>query len=355
MTARAGAGTQRAVRRLVPRLLPLVLAAAAGACGDEAPRRLRLAIWSSYIPDDVVADFERAAGCRVETWNFGSNEELLARLEGKDSGFDVACPSDFVLPALVARGLLERVDGSRLRHLDQLDPAFRGRASDPRDEWSVPYAWGTVGIAWRSDVLGETVDSWDAFSDPRAAGQAYLLEEARDAIGAALLRVGADPSSTDPAHLAAAKATLLAWKPRLKGFTSESKDLLLSGEAWLCQAYNGDVAQAMALRPTIRFAVPKEGGILWLDVLAIPRGAPSRDLAHRFLDHVTDPRVAGRISSGIRYAVANRGARAHVDPAVLADPVVYVPDDVRSRCRLQHDLGAKEEAFSRLWLEVRGE
>jgi spermidine/putrescine transport system substrate-binding protein len=353
LTTAAAPGSPVAVNR-PRRLAALALLASVVACGGDETPRLRIAIWSNYLPDDVVADFERAAGCRVETWHFGHNEELLAKLEGKDSGFDLAVPSDFVLPALVARGLLERVDASRLRNVGHLDPAFRARASDPKDEWSVPYTWGTVGIAWRADVLGERVDSWDVLADPKVAGQTFLLEEGRDAIGAALLRNGADPNSTDPAHLAAAKTTLLAWKKTLKGFTSETKDVLLAGEAWACQAYNGDVAQARAHRDTLRYAVPKEGGILWLDVWAIPRGARETGLAHRFLDHVTEPRTAARISGAIRYAVANRGALEHLDPTVRADPMVYVPDDVRRRCVLQHDLGPGEEAFSRLWLEVRG-
>jgi spermidine/putrescine-binding protein len=323
-------------------------------CGRDARRTLRLAIWSNYVPDEVLRTFERENDCRVDAWHYGSNEELLARLEGGDSRVDVAVPSDFVLPAMVARGLLERLDASQLPHASHLDPSFRRRASDPKEEWSVPYTWGTVGLAWRADVLGEAVDSWDAFLDPRVAGQSFLLEEGRDAIGAALLANGHDPNSTAAEDLARAKRTLLAWKRPLKGFTGEVKDTLLSGEAWLCQAYNGDVAQARAHRADLRYAVPKEGGILWLDVLVVPRGAPSVDLAHRFLDHVLRPEVAAAISNGIRYAVANRDARPLVDAAVLSDPVVYAPDDVLRRCRPQRDLGRDEEAFSRIWLEVRG-
>jgi spermidine/putrescine transport system substrate-binding protein len=323
-------------------------------CGADDRPVLRLAIWSNYVPDEVLAEFERENGCRVDAWHFGSNEELRARLAGRDSRLDVAVPSDFVLPSLVADGLIERLDPARLEGRRHLDPAFAARASDPKDEWSVPYAWGTVGIAWRADRLGETVDSWDAFSDPRAAGHAFLVEEARDAVGAALLRNGADPNSTDPAALERAGATLRQWKKGLQGFTSEVKEALVSGEAWLCQAYNGDAAQARLLRDDLRFAVPKEGGILWVDVLVVPANAPARDLAHRFLEHVLRPEVAARISSGVRYAVCNRDALPLVDPAVRADPVVYAPEDVRARCVLQRDLGTGEEAFSRIWLEVRG-
>jgi spermidine/putrescine-binding protein len=129
--------------------------------------------------------------------------------------------------------------------------------------------------------------------------------------------------------------------------------VLVSGEAWLCQAYNGDVAQARVHRDTIRYAVPKEGGILWVDLWVRPKGSSS-DLAHRFLDHVLRPAVAARISNGVRYAVANKDALPLVDPGVRDDPVVYAPEEVRRRCKVERDLGSSEEVFSAMWLEVRG-
>lgn len=340
--------------------VPLAVAAAlvlapVGPARADPQKRLLLGIWTNYMPSDVLADFEKEQSCRVEVpWNYGSNDELLARLQTKDTGFDLVVPSDLILTVLVEQGLLERVDPKKVPNLSHVDPAFLGRDADPKNEWSVPYTWGTVGIAWRSDKVKGDVDSWGVFGTDRGGGNAYLLEEGRDAIAAALLAKGRSVNTTSKEELAEAKSTLLSWRPHLKGFTGEVKDHLLNGEAWLLEAYNGDAAQAMQERKgVIRFAVPKEGGILWVDNFVIPKGAPHKDLAMAFMDFVLRPEIGARISNAIRYAVPNKDALEKVDKAVRDDPVVYAPEDVRKRLRQERDLGKDLPLYTDLWSEVR--
>ncbi len=259
-----------------------------------------------------------------------------------------------MLPVLISQGLLERIDPAKVPGLAHLDPAFRTRKADPKDEWSVPYTWGTVGIAWRTDKVKGPIDSWAVFADAKATGEnAYLLEEARDVIAAALLLHGQSVNSVEPAHLAQAKATLLGWRKSVKGFTGEVKDHLLSGEAYVIQAYNGDVAQAMAERKDIAFAVPKEGGILWVDNLVIPKGAPEKDLAHAFIEFVLDrrwPRGSARASAT---RCANKDAADKVPKQIReADAVIYAPEDVRKRLQQEVDLGGDLKKITDLWSEV---
>ena len=343
-----------------PRLFVLaallgLVAPVAAPRAQAAPKKLTVAIWSNYMPDAVLADFEKEHGCKVEIpWNYGSNDELLSRLQSKQTGFDLAFPSDLVLPVLISQGLLERIDPAKVPGLAHLDPAFRTRKADPKDEWSVPYTWGTVGIAWRTDKVKGPIDSWAVFGDAKATGEnAYLLEEARDVIAAALLLRGRSVNSVEPAHLGEAKETLLGWRKAVKGYTGEVKDHLLSGEAWVIQAYNGDVAQAMAERKDLAFAVPTEGGILWVDTLVIPKGAPEKDLAHAFIEFVLRPDVAARISEGIRYAVPNKDAYTKVAKEIRENAVIYAPEDVRKRLQQETDLGDDLKKVTDLWSEVR--
>jgi spermidine/putrescine transport system substrate-binding protein len=347
--------TPRSLRVLA--LAALVLVAASARARAEGPT-LRLTIWTNYLPDDVIADFEKAAGCTVEIpLHYSSNDELLARLQGKDTGFDLAVPSDVILPALVAGDMLEPIDRAALKNLGHADPAFAKRQADPEGRWTIPYTWGTVGIAWRRDKVKVAPDSWAAFGDKTlAGGNAFLLEEARDVVAAALLADGRDVNAVDAESLGRAKATLLAWRKAIKGFTGETKDQLLTGEAWLLMAYNGDVAQAMKEQPgKFGFAVPKEGGILWIDNLVIPKGAPNKALAHRFIDFVLDPVIAARISQGIRYALANRDVAAHLPDDVRSDPVIYAPEDVRKRLVQYKDLGSDLQKVTDLFTEVKGD
>jgi len=347
----------QALPRLVRRLAVLALGALAAATpAGAAGETLRLAIWTNYMPDAVLADFEKANGCTIEVpWNYSSNDELLARLEGKDTGFDLAVPSDVILPALIAGGMLEPLDKAALKNGAYADPAFAKRQADPEGRWTVPYTWGTIGIAWRTDKVKTAPDSWNAFADAAlAGGNGFLLEEARDVVSAALLANGKDVNAVDAASLAAAKATLLDWRKAIKGFTGETKDHLLTGEAWLLMAYNGDVAQAMQEQPgKFAFAVPKEGGVLWIDNFVIPKHAPQKGLAHKFIDYVLDPKVAARISTGIRYALANTGVAAHLPDDLKHDAVIYAPDDVKKRLVQYKDLGADLTKVTDVLTEVR--
>jgi spermidine/putrescine-binding protein len=348
--------------RVLRALVVVVLAVGAArppAAGAEPEKKLLLGIWSNYMPSDVLEAFEKEQGCRVEVpWNYSGNDELLAKLQTKATGFDLVVPSDLVLKLLSDQGLLERIDAAKIPNLKNLDPYFRHRTADVKEEWSVPYTWGTVGIAWRPDKVKGDVDSWSVFGTDRGGGNAYLLEESRDAVAAALLLHGKSVNSIDPKDLAEAKATLLEWKGHLKGFTGETKERLLSGEAWLIQAYNGDVAQAMKEQPgRFKFVVPKEGGLRWVDNFVIPKGAPHADLAHAFIDFILRPDVAAQVSRGIRYALPNKTALVEekVDLELRRDPVIYPPEDVRQRLFQEADIGKDLKLYTDLWAEVRAD
>src|SRR5439155_3991606 len=126
---------------------------------------LKITTWTNYMPEDVLLDFEKVAGCRVEIpVNYSSNDELEAIL-AKGPGFDLAFPSDVSIPSLVEKGLLQPLDAKKVPNLVHSDPSFSKRYGDPEGKWSVPYTWGTVGLAWRTDRLKSTPDSWSALGE----------------------------------------------------------------------------------------------------------------------------------------------------------------------------------------------
>src|SRR5262245_50108951 len=328
-------GPARAARALA--LVALAALGMTAGCGGDGKPVLRIATWTNYMHPDVLREFEQANHCHVDasTTSYDSNDSLLALLRKGESGLDLAIPSDSYVPALVASASIEPIDRSLLKNLSHSDPQFAARAGDAEGKWSVPYTWGTVGIAWRTDRVKAAPDSWGVFGDASVgSGNRYMLGEARDVVAAALLFRGHDVNATDAKALADAKETLLGWKKTIKDFTGETKDRLLTGDAWLIEAYNGDVAQAMsepAQKGKIAFAVPKEGGILWIDDFVIPKGAPHKELAHKFIDFILDPKVAARVSTHIRYALVNKDVGPHLAPEIRDDPVIYAPEDVRRR------------------------
>jgi spermidine/putrescine transport system permease protein len=334
----------------------LVLGAPFALVGAPPPaaRALNLYIWSNYIAPETLARFEARHGVRVNVDLYDSNEALLAKLQAGNAGYDVVCPSDYSVQVLLAQGLLRPLDHSALPHFANVDARFLDQAYDAGNRHSVPYFWGTAGIAYdRRRVLGP-VDSWQALWDPRYAGRILMLDDAREAIGAALKRRGLSLNTTDPRRLAAARDDLLRQKPLVRAYNSTNfEDVLLSGDVWLAHGWSGQFAKAMDQSPDIAYVVPREGATLFIDNLAIPADARSPELAHAFIDFTLEADVAAEICRTMRYSSPNRAALALLPAEIRGNPAVFPPPDVLQRLELIRDMGEATVLYDRLWTEVK--
>lgn len=335
-------------------LLPL---SACGRSGAGPERQVNVFIWTEYLPDDVVADFEKRSGIDVHVDLYDSNEALLAKLQSGVAGYDLVVPSDYMMKIMIPSGLVQPLDRARLRGLENLEPRLLDQAFDPGNRHSVPYLWGTTGLGYDRTRVAAPVDSWQAVLDPRHAGRILLLDDVREVFGIALRLQGRSINERDPAALRRAADLLKQQKRLVRTYnSSDFANLLAAGDVDLAQGYNGELAKVVAGAPE-RFAyvVPKEGGTLWIDSLAIPKDAPHPAEAHQLISYLLEPQVAARIVNAVRYAGANRAARQHLDPAILADPAVYPPPEVLDRCELIEDLGEVTPLLDQLWTEVKAQ
>jgi spermidine/putrescine transport system permease protein len=319
-----------------------------------AARTLNLYIWSNYIAPETLARFEARHGVRVNVDLYDSNEALLAKLQAGNAGYDVVCPSDYSVQVLLAQGLLQPLDHVALPHFANVDARFLDQAYDPGNRHSVPYFWGTAGIAYDRRRVPGPVDSWGALWDARYAGRILMLDDAREAIGAALKWRGRSLNATDLGLLEAARDDLLRQKPLVRAYNSTNfEDVLLSGDVWLAQGWSGQFAKAMDQSPDIAYVVPKEGATLFIDNLAIPRDARSPALAHAFIDFTLEAEVAAEICRTMRYSSPNRAALALLPPEVRQNPAIFPPPDVLQRLELIRDMGEATVLYDRLWTEVK--
>lgn len=328
--------------------------AAAGPGAGTGVRTLNLFIWSSYIAPETIAKFEARHGVRVNVDLYDSNEALLAKLQAGNAGYDVVCPSDYSVQVLLAQGLLRPLDHSALPHLRNVDEAFLDRPYDPGNAHSVPYFWGTTGIAYDRRKVKAPVDSWNALWDEAYAGRILMLDDAREAFMAALKRRGQSLNATDRAVLQRARDDLLRQKPLVRAYNSSSfEDVLLAGDVWLAQGWNGQFAKAMDENPDIVYVVPKEGSTLFIDNLAIPQGARDPELAHAFIDFTLEAEIAAEICRTMRYSSPNRAAVALLPPEIREQAAVFPPLDTVKRLELIRDLGDATVVYDRLWTEVK--
>ncbi len=331
-----------------------VLVTLVSGCGQQQ-KQLRLLNWSDYMPQEVLAEFEKREGVKVVEDTYDSPEAMLSKLQaGGDSEYDVLITADYTIGSLARAGSLLELDKSKIPNLKNLDPQFADPAFDPGGKYSVVYQWGTTGLAYREDLVKGPVESWAVLFDPtQYVGNFLLLDEMREMVGAALKYKGESVNTTDPAKLAEAQALLLEAKRRSQGFAGGTsiRDRLIAGDIAVGPAYSGDILAAQAENPKLKYVIPREGATLWTDNLVVLQKSPNHELAYKFINFLLEPEIAAQISNSIGYATPVAAAMDLIEEK--DNPLVYPTPEKRARLELLSDLGDGADVFNSVWSEVK--
>ena len=342
--------------------------AAFGCGGDEtspagdAPaaggkgKTLHVFVWNGYLVPEIVKGFEKEFRCEVAETNFDDNEGMRAKLLAGGSGFDLVCPSDYMVPLLVKDGLLETIDLKRVPNVKHLSPRFAAPEYDSKHEHCIPYQWGVTGIAYRKSAVKEPPTSWqDLFKDANLkawGGRISMLDDGRELAAAALLALKHSPNSRDEKEIGAAKDLLLMQKQYVAKYDSSGfGEALLAKETIVAQGWSGDIAKAQAEDADIAFVVPEEGALSYTDNWAIVKGAPQKALAESFIDYLLRPDVATAAANAHRYASTNEAAKAKIDPAIV-NGTAYEDGHGKKLYRVE-DVGEAAEAYARLKADLK--
>jgi len=334
-------------------LLILLTPVALARAQQQGTRELNLYLWSAYIKPETIKKFEERTGARVNLDVYDSAEALLSKMLAGNPGYDVIAPPTYTLTALIQAGVLAELDRDRLTQFENTAPEFKGQAWDPENRYSIPYLWGVTGIASDSRQVGE-IDSWNALRDPRWTGKILMLDDAREAIAFGAFLLGEDPNTIDPEVLKRIGRILIDQKPLVRAYDSASfDDAVLTGEAVLAQSWSGQIAKIMGEAPWVRFTIPKEGAMLFLDSLAIPKNAPHQDLAHEFLDFVMEPEIAAEICLTTGYSTPSKAGRELLPAGVRENRAMFPDAAQMKRLHSYADLGKAATLHDRLWTEVK--
>src|SRR5215217_2612770 len=312
-------------------------------------KELHIYNWSDYIAEDTVSNFEREFGVRVSYDTYESNEEMVAKLQAGASGYDIIVPSGYILPVLVATNLIVPLRRSYLPNSKNLSPIFQNLPADRENRYTVPWQWGTSGIAYRTDKVRGPVESWAVFQDPQYAGKMTMMDDGREVIGSQLRYRGHSLNSNNPAELSQAKVDSIAAKKQLKAYISAPvKAQLISGDVWISQLWNGDTTQAKVEQPNLGYVIPKEGCTIWGDSMCIPKSAPNKRAAHEWINYILRPDVGAALSDATGYGTPKAAASK-----VMKNPVPYPTDEELRRLEYQVDLGKETATWDQIWTEIK--
>ncbi|ETD81381.1 ABC transporter substrate-binding protein [Rhodobacter capsulatus] len=303
--------------------------ALAGDIGD----RVILATWPNYHDAANFDLFRDQTGAAVQVNVFGSNEEMLAKLQAGGSGWDLFVPTNYTITTYVEADLIEPLDLSKLPNYDAA--AFEARFAEAGTVggklYAVPKNWGTTGMAWDSGKAKAPFTSWKEFFDVTRtdfSGRTIVHDYQLTTIGSALKYFGYSFNSVDPAELAEAEKLLIEVKPHLFAITSDYQPPMRNGDAWLTMCWTGEGKQLNRDLPEIQFALGKEGGEIWSDYYAIPKNAPHRDAAYALLNFLIDPQVNAREALAHGFPVADARVNAQLPADLLNDPILHPAADL---------------------------
>jgi spermidine/putrescine-binding protein len=329
------------------------------ACGGkkqetDSGKKLNLYIWSAYITDETVKKFEKQSGIDVRYDTYDSNEALLEKLQSGVTEYDVVVPSDYMARILIQSDLLATLDPQKIKGIENLTPRFRNMPFDPKNAHTIPYLWGTTGIGYNKTKVTEPVDSWAILWNPKYKDRILMLDDLREVFGAALKWKGHSINSKNPSELEEAKELLIQQKPLVKTYNSASFDeVLLSGDVWLAHGWSGQLAKAADQNKDLAYIVPKEGGTIWVDNMAIPKNAKHIDEAYAFINFVLTPETAAEITNFSGYPSPNEAAKQFIKPEILHDPARYPDEETLSKCEFLMDLGETSTLLDRYWTEIK--
>jgi spermidine/putrescine-binding protein len=351
--------------KLFQTLLYLLILPALFSCKKSEPtstapapdKQLNIYIWSEYLPKEVTDEFTRRTGIAVSVDTYDSNETLLAKLAAGVSGYDLVVPSDYVVQPLIRQNLLKELDRTQLPNLANDDPHFLNQRFDPNNKFTIPYLWGTTGVAYNKHQITQPVDSWDILFDPRYSGKILMLNDMRECFVVALKKLGKSANETDPQILQQAADLLKTQHPLVRTYDSENYDnTLAAGDVWIAHGWNGQLAKVVAAHPNdFAYILPKEGGTLWLDNLAIPAAAPHPAAALQFMNYIMEPQINAKIVNGVNYASPNLPAQPFIDPSIRNDSNIYPDINKLTNWEFLDDLGKATRTMSQLWTEIKAQ
>lgn len=341
----------------------------------QAKEELHIYNWSDYIAEDTIKNFEAKTGIKVIYDVYDSNEVLEAKLLAGKSGYDLVFPTarPFVDRHIKAK-IYQKLDKAKLSNYSNLDPEIMASLSgiDPENAYAVPYMWGTTGIGINVNkvkaILGDDypLDTWALLFDPKIVAKlsscgVSLMDDVTEVFAAAHAYKGESTNDFSKASIQKAVDTVNAVRPNIRYFhSSQYINDIANGDTCVAQGYSGDILQARDRADEakngveIAYLVPKQGAVVWTDVMVIPADAPNPTAAHAFINYLLEPEVIAPVSNYVAYANANAKATALLDEEVRNDAGIYPPAETRAKFMVLDSPSEKESRnMNRAWTRIK--
>ncbi|WP_367567063.1 PotD/PotF family extracellular solute-binding protein [Lacrimispora sp.] len=350
--------------------LAALLASASTGCGKQSAKagaagEVYVYNWGEYIDESVIEEFEKETGIKVVYDMFETNEEMYPVIEAGGVKYDAVCPSDYMIQKMIENNLLAEINFDNVPNLKEIDPQYleMAKSIDPENKYSVPYAWGTVGILYNTSLVApeDVPTKWSDLWNEKFKDNILMQDSVRDAFMVALKSLGYSMNTTNEAEINEAKELLISQKPLVQAYVIDQvRDKMIGGEAAVGVIYSGEMlyiqneVEELGLDYSLEYVIPEEGTNLWLDSWVIPANAPNKENAEKWINFLCRADIAKKNFEYITYATPNKGAFDLLDAEIQNNKAVFPDADKLKNSEVFQYLGNDVDSlYNEAWKEVK--
>ncbi len=327
---------------------------------DHTGTTLKVFNCGDYIDEEVLDIFEEETGIRVIYETYDTNENMYNKVKASGlNSYDICFPSDYMTARMIDEDMLAEINFDNIPNYKYISEKYTGQPFDPEDKYSVPYMWGTVGLAVNTNLVKEEINSWDVLWDSKYKGQILALDSERDGVSLTLKALGYSLNSEDPKELEEAKEALLKQKSNVQAYIGDQvKEKMINEAASIAVLYSGDGIALTQENPKFKYIIPEEGTNFWIDSMVILKDAENKEAAEQFINFMCRPDIALKNVEYICYSTPNTEAYKKLPESLKNDKACYPDEEILSKCEVYTNLAKKShviQAYSQIWTEVLSE
>lgn len=324
------------------------------AADDGSKKTLNIYMWPDIVDPELIKAFEKQNNCRINYDVISNNEELLAKMQAGGAQYDLIQPSDYMVEIMIKLKMLDKLNLDNIPNKKHLVPFLQNPAYDPTGEYVVPYTWGFTGIVYNKKYVKKAPTSLADLWDPDYKNRLILLNDSREVLGMALKKNGFSNNSTKQEEIDIAVKDLQKLMDNVMAFDTDTiKQKMIAEEAWIGIMWSGDASFVIQDNKDIGYVVPKEGGVIWADNLAIPKTCKNKALAEKFINFIFEPKNSAQNFEYIGYDETNMEAMQYHDEEFRNNPVLKEARDHADRGEWLKDIGEHVTMYDRAWTELK--
>lgn len=309
-----------------------------------------------YIDEKLLTKFEKETGIKVEYSTYDTNEIMYQKLKSSPGSYDLVIPSDYMIEKMVKEDMIEKLDFNNIPNYKYIDDSYKNLSYDAKNEYSVPYMWGTIGIIYNPDIVKDPVKHWDILWNEKYNNkQIIMFDSMRDTLAIGLKKLGYSINSKNPTEINSATEELVKQREKVSPlyYVDEVKDKMINEEAAMATVWSGDAAYIKTQNPKLKYVVPEEGSNKWFDSMVIPKDAPNKENAEKLINFLCEPENAKQNVDYIGYSTPNKDAYEMLDEDIKNDKGIYPSKEVLDKCEIFIDLDDSLKLYDDAWMKIK--